>query len=260
MGNLCVKTTMADAVVTARHTTRQMLLENFCKYKFATNDSKLYNVKKAINWIQQIERELKEVFIPGGSSNNDGALQLCTNGTSLTHIKSTDMATAKLVLDHYKKKADDETKSTGNQVEPKSPAAPMPTKKWNESIPATKPLSGSKKPSETPPPTLLVQPSPIPSSALPMAPISSPSTTGQWKNYLTPSVREPIAQPLPKSTSNSTPPSTIPSIFSRRSRSTSMTFSPKPANSNPWESSSPPQFAALCLQPPMDVQKTKEIK
>ena len=81
---------MADAAVTARHTTRQMLLENFGKYKFATNDSKLYNVEKAISWIQQIERELKEVFIPGGSPNNDGALQLCTAGTSLAKIKSTD--------------------------------------------------------------------------------------------------------------------------------------------------------------------------
>ena len=109
---------MADAAVTARHTTRQMLLENFSKYKFATNDSKLYNVEKAISWIQQIERELKEVFIPGGSPNNDGALQLCTAGTSLAKIKSTDMATAKIVLDHYKRKADDESKREGKTIEP----------------------------------------------------------------------------------------------------------------------------------------------
>jgi hypothetical protein len=51
-----------------------MLHENLSKYKIAINDSKLYNVKKAINWIQQIERELKKVSIPGGSANNDGAL------------------------------------------------------------------------------------------------------------------------------------------------------------------------------------------
>ena len=37
---------MADAAVTGRHTTRQLLLKNFGKYKFATNESKLYNVKK----------------------------------------------------------------------------------------------------------------------------------------------------------------------------------------------------------------------
>ena len=109
---------MADAAVTARHTTRQMLLENFSKYTISTNESKLYNVETAINWIQQIERELKEVFIPGGSPNNDGALQLCNTGSSLAKIKSTDMATAKIVLDHYKKKADDDSKKAGKTIEP----------------------------------------------------------------------------------------------------------------------------------------------
>jgi hypothetical protein len=109
---------MADAAVTARHTTRQMLNENFSKYKFETNESKLYNVEKAVNWLQQIERELKEVFIPGGSTTNDGALQLCNNGSSLANIKSTDMATAKSVLDHYKKKAADASTRQGTTVAP----------------------------------------------------------------------------------------------------------------------------------------------
>jgi hypothetical protein len=77
---------MTDAAITACQTTWQMLIENFSKYKFETNESKLYNVKKAVNWLQQIERELKEVFIPGGSTTNDGAFQLCNNGSSLANI------------------------------------------------------------------------------------------------------------------------------------------------------------------------------
>jgi hypothetical protein len=109
---------MADSAVTARLTTRQMLIKNLKKYELPTNESGLYNVENAVNWLLKVERELKEVYLPGGSSNSDGALQLCTNGTNLAKIKSTDMATAANVLEHYRKKATDERARTGITVEP----------------------------------------------------------------------------------------------------------------------------------------------
>ena len=108
---------MADAAVTARYAAKTLVLELLLKHDLPTNATGQYNVESGTRWISAMERDLREFYVPGGSQNNDGVLQLCNAGSELAKTKSTDIHTAASVLKHHKELAARKTRaSTSGQT------------------------------------------------------------------------------------------------------------------------------------------------
>ena len=103
---------MADAAVTARYAAKTLMLELLGKHELSTNSAGQYNVESATRWISAMERDLREFYVPGGSTNNDGILQLCNAGSDLAKIKSTDIHTVATVLQHSKDVAARKTRAS----------------------------------------------------------------------------------------------------------------------------------------------------
>lgn len=111
---------MADAAVTARYAAKTLVLELLMKHDLPTNAAGQYNVEAGTRWISAMERDLREFYVPGGSQNNDGVLQLCNAGTELSNIKSTDIHTVQSVLHYHKELAARKTRTSaaGKTYEP----------------------------------------------------------------------------------------------------------------------------------------------
>jgi hypothetical protein len=93
---------MTDAAVTARYAALELVTKQLEEIELSTTSTGAYNVDAGTKWLGGLENHLKELYVPGGSSNNDGALQICNAGTDLANIKSTDMHTAATVLKLFK--------------------------------------------------------------------------------------------------------------------------------------------------------------
>ena len=111
---------MADAAVTARYAAKTLMLELLTKHELPSTATGQYNVESATRWIAAMERDLREFYVPGGSRNNDGVLQLCNAGSDLANIKSTDIHTVASVLQHHKDLASRKTlaSTTGTTYQP----------------------------------------------------------------------------------------------------------------------------------------------
>jgi hypothetical protein len=93
---------MTDAAVTARYAALELVTKQLEEIELSTTSTGAYNVDAGTKWLGGLENRLKELYVPGGSANNDGALQICNAGTDLANIKSTDMHTAATVLTLFK--------------------------------------------------------------------------------------------------------------------------------------------------------------
>lgn len=93
---------MTDAAVTARYAALELVTKQLEEIELPTTSTGAYNVDAGTKWLGGLENRLKELYVPGGSANNDGALQICNAGTDLANIKSTDMHTATTVLKLFK--------------------------------------------------------------------------------------------------------------------------------------------------------------
>ena len=96
---------MTDAAMTARYAAAELVEKLLTDIELVTTSTGSYNVDFGAKWIGGAENRMKELYVPGGSTNHDGALQLLNKGTNLSNIKSTDMHTPSSVLKYYKAKA-----------------------------------------------------------------------------------------------------------------------------------------------------------
>ena len=107
---------MADAAVTARYAALELVTKLLNEIKLVTSPTGAYNVENATKWMASAKNRLKELYVPGGSANHDGALQLCNNGSDLVRIKSTDMHTATSVLKYHRDLAASKTSADPNKT------------------------------------------------------------------------------------------------------------------------------------------------
>ena len=108
---------MTDAALTARYAAAELVEKLLNKIELSSSSSSSYNVDAGAKWIGGIENRFKDLYIPGGSKNNDGALQLLNSGTDFSNIKSTNMHTATSVPKLYQDMANADPMNTSNTPE-----------------------------------------------------------------------------------------------------------------------------------------------
>ena len=111
---------MTDAALTARYAAAELvekLLNEIELSSTSSTSSSSYNVDAGAKWIGGVENRFKELYMPGGSKNNDGALQLLNSGTDFSNIKSTNMHTATSVPKLYQDMANADPMNTSNTPE-----------------------------------------------------------------------------------------------------------------------------------------------
>ena len=91
---------MTDAALTTRYAAAELVEKLLNEIDIPLTSTNSYNVDNGAKWIGGVENRFKELYVPGGSANNDGALQLLNTGSDLANIKSTDMHSATSILYH----------------------------------------------------------------------------------------------------------------------------------------------------------------
>jgi hypothetical protein len=108
---------MTDAALTARYAAAELVEKLLNEIDIPHTSTNSYNVDNGAKWIGGVENRFKELYVPGGSANNDGALQLLNTGSDLANIKSTDMHSATSVLKMYQGMAIADPANTTNTPE-----------------------------------------------------------------------------------------------------------------------------------------------
>ena len=108
---------MTGAALTARYAAAELVDKILNEIELPLTSATSYNVDAGSKWIGGVENRFKELYVPGGSTNNDRALQLLNNGTDLANIKSTDMHSATSVLKMYQDMANADPLNTTNTPE-----------------------------------------------------------------------------------------------------------------------------------------------
>jgi hypothetical protein len=111
-----------DTSLTARSAAAELVEKLLKEIEIPLTSSTSYNVDNGAKWIGGVENHFMELYVPGGSRNNDVALQLLNDGTDLSNIKSTDMHSATSILKMYHDMAIADPANTTNTPEITTPA------------------------------------------------------------------------------------------------------------------------------------------
>jgi hypothetical protein len=79
---------MTDAALTARYAAAELVGKLLNEIDLPSTSMSTYHVDSGAKWIRGVENRFKELYVPGSSTNNDGALQLLNSGTNfLSNIR-----------------------------------------------------------------------------------------------------------------------------------------------------------------------------